>query len=75
MRLADRSARCGLCDAGQVKKSLSPFEESLGRRYGRDSLLAVAAFARDVGEVSTAEGTLQRLGAVNPSDSALTTSQ
>ncbi|MBM4232153.1 MAG: hypothetical protein FJ184_15745 [Gammaproteobacteria bacterium] len=73
--MADRSARCGLYDAGQVKKSLSLLEEGLGRRYDRDSLLAVAAFAHDVGDVSMAESVLQGLRAVNLGDPALTTSQ
>ncbi|MFM7434301.1 MAG: tetratricopeptide repeat protein [Gammaproteobacteria bacterium] len=64
-----------LHDAGQVKQSLGLLEEGLGRRYDRDSLLAVAAFARDAGDNSTAERALQRLRAVNPGDPALRVSQ
>ena len=64
-----------LHDAGQVKQSLRVLEQGLQRRYDRDSLLAVAAFARDAGDNLTADRALQRLRAVNPGDPALTATQ
>ena len=64
-----------LHDAGQIKRSLRVLEEGLARHYDRDSLLAVAAFARDAGDNSAAERALQRLRAVNPGDPALMAAQ
>ena len=61
-----------LQDAGRSTEAKRLLEAGLADRFDRDSLLALAAFARDSGDLAATSRLLERLRAVNPADPALT---
>ncbi|MBU6378662.1 MAG: hypothetical protein KJS95_09040 [Gammaproteobacteria bacterium] len=60
-----------LHDAGQGAAALRLLEDSLRRRFDRDTALALIAFARDAGDTATTARLLAQLRAINPGDPAL----
>jgi predicted Zn-dependent protease len=60
-----------LDDAGRRSDARRLLEDGLQRRFDRDSLLALAAWARQEGDRAAEARALVRLREVNPSDPAL----
>ena len=60
-----------LDDAGRRAEAKRVLELGLQRRFDRNALIALAAWAREEGDRATAERALARLREVNPSDPAL----